>query len=1002
MLRLPDFRMWRSCRTMLLVGGVFSGTSRFPRPCIPAPLPQPRAANHENGYAHIIETAPLKMYASDTYKTTQGPCIEPSYRLSNNEILGSPLRAHRYTQCDQNTARHLRTLRLEALAHLRVAVSPLSFPRCAASNAGKRSRARPRDTYSRATLAKRHANLPRAWSEYRGESDTSLFAPHSQSPSAKLPASVHSSCPPRRGTNVTQSQREKFTSRVTFWNAAQSSFLVGKGGKKYKVAGGRGGVVARLLASHLGEPGSIPGRVTPGPSHVGIVLDDSSGRQILSRISRFPRHCISALLHTHLTSPSSALKTSINSATRECTLQAALGGSVAILTTRLDNEASKKFYKGFFLKSDKHMEHQDGNRVTLPCYERFLFLQADTRPGAQFVVITKQILKAHFGQRICGPYSDCINVALIEAERRNTFSFPRLHGGYWLLLRAPRMYSSEQAPAYLATVHHTPLHMDLRPDGLKDAARWGSASLPAADRTRKESSPRAPHLDPQGHVRPMTSLPAVCTFRNMRPFSTIQIEKPETDKGYTTTRVKCAIAATRKALHWRAVFSSCCVYLAFYWREDCSKKEDEGRGEGRRPELSMMQADAGESHAKVTAVLMTVMKAVRRRFGRAEVLDTDVTENIAVAVSEVQEQSSHQPQVAYPLLEIVTCNIRRDVGIHGDFCAAEAGIAIARREEDDRLDTKGPMSNCADWGNYARFSKLEQVTAGRGIRARNFSFARTSGKAYLARYMTKRGGVMGKRDKCELSARKTPLLEITGCLLLNETLTDLKVQDPGMLGLRWTSNHYEREVAFVVYKLLRVLAERRKGDQTLNALTKVALIALPRFQASGHAKYAQSDGVLINKVFNFQEVDWSWSRSGMQSSNKVYPRETQLDVDGAAVAQRVEHSPPTKANGVLFPMEWEGAGSLLDFRMWELCRTMPLVGGFSRGSPVSPDLAFRRRSNTHLASPSSALKTLMLSFKRKNSRHVPGRGKLSPLGRRRSQGVIAADRSGAIAHMSHA
>ncbi|KAJ8889120.1 hypothetical protein PR048_008614 [Dryococelus australis] len=39
---------------------------------------------------------------------------------------------------------------------------------------------------------------------------------------------------------------------------------------------------------------------------------------------------------------------------------------------------------------------------------------------------------------------------------QNAFSFPRMHGGYWLLLRAPRMYSSEQAPAYLATneLHH--------------------------------------------------------------------------------------------------------------------------------------------------------------------------------------------------------------------------------------------------------------------------------------------------------------------------------------------------------------------------------------------------------------------------------------------------------------------------------------------------------------------------------------------------------------------
>ncbi|KAJ8871096.1 hypothetical protein PR048_027400 [Dryococelus australis] len=33
-----------------------------------------------------------------------------------------------------------------------------------------------------------------------------------------------------------------------------------------------------------------------------------------------------------------------------------------------------------------------------------------------------------------------------------------------------------------------------------------------------------------------------------------------------------------------------------------------------------------------------------------------------------------------------------------------------------------------------------------------------------------------------------------------------------------------------------------------------------------------------------------------------------------------------------------------DFRTWESCRTMPLVGGFSRGSPVFPALSFRRCS----------------------------------------------------------
>ncbi|KAJ8871176.1 hypothetical protein PR048_027482 [Dryococelus australis] len=42
-----------------------------------------------------------------------------------------------------------------------------------------------------------------------------------------------------------------------------------------------GGVVVRLLDSHLGEPGSIPGGVALGFSQVGIVPDDAAGWRIL-------------------------------------------------------------------------------------------------------------------------------------------------------------------------------------------------------------------------------------------------------------------------------------------------------------------------------------------------------------------------------------------------------------------------------------------------------------------------------------------------------------------------------------------------------------------------------------------------------------------------------------------------------------------------------------------------------------------------------------------------
>ncbi|KAJ8870233.1 hypothetical protein PR048_029251 [Dryococelus australis] len=46
--------------------------------------------------------------------------------------------------------------------------------------------------------------------------------------------------------------------------------------------GGHGGVEVRLLSSHLCDPGSILGGVTPGFLHVGIVPDDATGRRAYS------------------------------------------------------------------------------------------------------------------------------------------------------------------------------------------------------------------------------------------------------------------------------------------------------------------------------------------------------------------------------------------------------------------------------------------------------------------------------------------------------------------------------------------------------------------------------------------------------------------------------------------------------------------------------------------------------------------------------------------------
>ncbi|KAJ8870855.1 hypothetical protein PR048_027156 [Dryococelus australis] len=70
----------------------------------------------------------------------------------------------------------------------------------------------------------------------------------------------------------------------------------------------------------------------------------------------------------------------------------------------------------------------------------------------------------------------------------------------------------------------------------------------------------------------------------------------------------------------------------------------------------------------------------------------------------------------------------------------------------------------------------------------------------------------------------------------------------------------------------------------------------------------------------------------------------------AAVVKWSDYSPSTKVK----------AGSLPDFRARESCRTMPLVGGFSRRTPVLSSSLHSGAAPSSLASPSSALKTPML------------------------------------------
>ncbi|KAJ8872122.1 hypothetical protein PR048_025724 [Dryococelus australis] len=96
-----------------------------------------------------------------------------------------------------------------------------------------------------------------------------------------------------------------------------------------------------------------------------------------------------------------------------------------------------------------------------------------------------------------------------------------------------------------------------------------------------------------------------------------------------------------------------------------------------------------------------------------------------------------------------------------------------------------------------------------------------------------------------------------------------------------------------------------------------------------------------------------------------------------AMAELLACSPRTKANRVQSP-----TGQLPDLHMLESCRTIPLVGGSSRGSPASPALSFRRctvlTSITVIGSQDLAFNGRLNLFNRCNHLRTPA---IAPLGR---------------------
>ncbi|KAJ8891038.1 hypothetical protein PR048_010547 [Dryococelus australis] len=159
--------------------------------------------------------------------------------------------------------------------------------------------------------------------------------------------------------------------------------------------------------------------------------------------------------------------------------------------------------------------------------------------------------------------------------------------------------------------------------------------------------------------------------------------------------------------------------------------------------------------------------------------------------------------------------------------------------------------------------------------------------------------------------------------------------------------------------LMSVQCYARRGDKRVDAHVSVALSA-PTLLGLRRAKFLQPGGHLekrFNKLLNFLCEDRRATRPGIEpispwweaSRLTAQPLRPLLSVfyAGGCTEPDCEQGCPAVS---LLASHQSDPGSIPgrvtpDFRMWESCRMMPLVGGFSRGSPVSPALSFRRCSS---------------------------------------------------------
>ncbi|KAJ8874062.1 hypothetical protein PR048_024902 [Dryococelus australis] len=304
---LPDLRMWESCRMIPLIGGVFSVISRFPRPFHSSAAPystRSRDLDVKNGrISSLVRIRPKNTQGGSTRHCRQLPwnndtCPQREFGFQSqaSSTIARP-RTHIPTSLTIDKRKSHKVVAEIAWSYRFVDLLSLDIEPRPSCSISAQLLGSPwgfdRETPRGVTRTLERGYVP--------------LLPARAVPPPAANYLVTDCRPSVSGGGGHESRRPPaLSSRVDLGLA-----LV-PGSKFARSLAVPSCLHVRLACLPLEKmnrvrfpAGSLPGFL----SHVGIVPDDAVGQRVFSGISRFLRPCIPALLHTHLASPSSAIKT---------------------------------------------------------------------------------------------------------------------------------------------------------------------------------------------------------------------------------------------------------------------------------------------------------------------------------------------------------------------------------------------------------------------------------------------------------------------------------------------------------------------------------------------------------------------------------------------------------------------------------------------------------------------------------------------------------------------